>query len=144
MRGCYNILIEVELVISNYKESFKSSSPGFIYVHEFMLKARIKLPLKFDIAEALKVFEVASIQLMPNSWKILQGHDMTFKAMTSLSEKKSSKWLEAKLEFFDWSKAKPLKVGEVLEVYAKTMEELAEEGINIRGRQGTSSKRPLT
>ncbi|KAL6005349.1 hypothetical protein ACLOJK_005915 [Asimina triloba] len=45
---------------------------GYTYVNEYMFTARVGLLFEFDIVEALNVFEVVSIQLMPNLWKTLR------------------------------------------------------------------------
>ncbi|KAL5987864.1 hypothetical protein ACLOJK_035620 [Asimina triloba] len=68
----YNILMELELVPTGLDDSLMTPKSGCLCVNEHMFKADIRLPLEFDITEALIMALVASIQLVSNTWKILR------------------------------------------------------------------------
>ncbi|KAL5981288.1 hypothetical protein ACLOJK_015343 [Asimina triloba] len=54
---------QFELIVVSLDDNPQDSKPGCICVNEHMLKVGVRLPIEFDITEALTIFNVASIQL---------------------------------------------------------------------------------
>ncbi|KAL5982348.1 hypothetical protein ACLOJK_016419 [Asimina triloba] len=61
------------MAMVTHEKSYEDFMLGHICINEFMFKARVELVYKFDVFKVRNVFDVAPIQLMPNSWKILRA-----------------------------------------------------------------------
>ncbi|KAL6012242.1 hypothetical protein ACLOJK_002720 [Asimina triloba] len=73
IRSCYQISYNIELLVSKQGETFRDHRPNCICLNEYMFKVRVYVPFEHGIAKLDYVFNVASIHITPNSWKIVQA-----------------------------------------------------------------------
>ncbi|KAL6000726.1 hypothetical protein ACLOJK_006452, partial [Asimina triloba] len=75
--GCYGILSNVLLSAPELHETPRDYRLGHICLYESMLKAEVRIPFKFEIAELLQYFHVASMCITIHSWKTIQAVHQT-------------------------------------------------------------------
>ncbi|KAL5973142.1 hypothetical protein ACLOJK_037169 [Asimina triloba] len=73
LRLCYHILDLFELLAPSEGETLRSHCKGCVCLNEWMFKAGVRIPLEFGILELLSTFSATPIQILPNSWRIIQS-----------------------------------------------------------------------
>ncbi|KAL6006445.1 hypothetical protein ACLOJK_037399 [Asimina triloba] len=73
LRSRYCIPDYVELLVPAEGVTLRNHHEGCIYLNEWMFKAGVQIPFDFDILELLHIFGAAPIQVLPNSWSIIQS-----------------------------------------------------------------------
>ncbi|KAL5985224.1 hypothetical protein ACLOJK_036462 [Asimina triloba] len=67
IRACYDIPERIELLASERGMTLKDYHLRCICLNEFMCKAGVNVPFELGVAELLNTFDVAPIDVAPNS-----------------------------------------------------------------------------
>ncbi|KAL5994071.1 hypothetical protein ACLOJK_034942 [Asimina triloba] len=108
-----------EFLIPLEGETLRSHREGCVCLNEWMFKVGVRIPLEFGISELLNIFGVAPIQIMPNSWRIIQSvqnvgleeleHGQ--RAALEFLQSNNLKWHSTRGAFLQWCDDLPLSGG---------------------------------
>ncbi|KAL5979364.1 hypothetical protein ACLOJK_019262 [Asimina triloba] len=72
IREGYNISSSIILSAHAAHETPRDNGPGYLCLNECMLGARVRIPFDFEVAEALRAFNIPPACVIPHSWKVIQ------------------------------------------------------------------------